>query len=67
MKRISIVLFLCVWAVLSSWAQTYKYEEIHESPLCNAKGGSTPISRFEGVAAGFWCCRQWSGALYRSF
>ena len=29
MKRISIVLFLCVWAVLSSWAQTYKYEEIY--------------------------------------
>ena len=29
MKRISIVLFLCAWAVLSSWAQTYKYEEIY--------------------------------------
>ena len=30
MKRILIVWFLCVWTVLPSWAQTYKYEEIYQ-------------------------------------
>lgn len=30
MKRISIMLFLCVWVALPLLAQTYKYKEIYK-------------------------------------